>query len=174
MTTIQYVSNHNQILNDLASAVDASSDLLFEAVQFSVERTKNPFLAAAKGTPRQAVHPFVWSNDPAANERARRWYFAAIKRGDIPTDGTRYIRSGKFGNSFDIVAMRDGDDVIATFGSSASAASYIVGNADGSLQQIPGHRRTGWYEFDLLAEVWAEERIRETAERLAVLVEKSL
>jgi hypothetical protein len=158
----------------LLTVLDDSEDIIQDAVRYAVRRTANPTLAAVNFAPRPAVHPFVWSLNPAANERARRWYFAAVKRGEIPTDGTRYVRTGRLNASFDIATEQSDDGFSAVFGTDFDKASYVVGDMTGNLEQVPGHRTTGWWELRPIAEVWVEETDREFRERLAVEVEARL
>lgn len=158
----------------LQDTINDTNAIVREAVEYSAERTRNPFLAGAQGTPPPSVHPFVWSRDPQANARARRWYFGAIARGEIPTDGERYLRSGKLGESFTITVVDNQGAIESVFGSSANSASYVVGNADGSLQQIPGHDTTGWWQFQPLADAWVDEATREAAEAIARITEERI
>lgn len=171
MTAIRVETLSNGDFSQLNIAIDITPEILHDVVQEGIVETSGAILQQSSEYPRPAVHPFVWSFDPQANARARRWYFAAIARGEISTDGQRYVRTGQFGESFDIVAERQGDDTEAMFGSGFNAASYVVGNASGSVQQIPGHAITGWYQFNVLADVWALELIEFVDIRFALAFE---
>lgn len=122
------------------------------AAQEAFTAIKPELEAALKQTPRPSVHPFVWSNDPAANARARRWYFWAIREGIIPTDGRRYKRSGKLGTIWDIELLDNPPQILVKTNETDERGRFryrwVVGTFDrrtGTRWQIPGHRRTGWY-----------------------------
>ncbi|GAB4527821.1 MAG: hypothetical protein OHK0046_45980 [Anaerolineae bacterium] len=103
--------------------------------------------------PRPSVHPFVWSPNPAAHRRAARWYFAALARGEIPTDGTRYLRSGRMAADWtaETRLTEDGTLLVGVV-NDAPAASYVYGSD--TFRQVPGHRTTGWpYVVDALDEL---------------------
>lgn len=157
---IPYIVGDLEPFNDILNTIENAEDILASVVEGAIAEVSQSYLAELAEYPRPSVHPFRWSYDDAANERARRWYFAAIRRGEIPTDGTRYKRSGRFGKSWDSVVQETGDSVDAVLGTKFDKASYVVGNADGTLNQIPGHKRTGWYEFQPIGERWADDVVR--------------
>lgn len=92
--------------------------------------------------PGPSIHPFIWSNDPTANLRARRWWFWAINTGIIPTDGERYIRSHRLSEGWTVGVVNRNREVIITGQNERDGASYVHGND--TLDQVPGHRTTGW------------------------------
>lgn len=114
-------------------------------------RTRNPVRnlkrRIAREPSRQPAHPFIWSFDTAAQTRARNWWFAAINDKipgvSIPTDGSRYKRTGKgiegiqviFDRPLDTIAVEVADDRFY---------NYVVGP-----RQVPSHQRTGWKRIDL-------------------------
>lgn len=85
---------------------------------------------------------FVWSRNKAANARARRWWFANIKKGNIRTDGHNYIRSGKLQQAWTIRAIVQQGKATITVENPSRGASYVYG--DENRAQIPGHATTGW------------------------------
>lgn len=88
--------------------------------------------------------PFVWSFDPAANARARRWYFA----NKVPpgSRGGRYQRTGDLVKSFDITTLRSDDSDLIMLDTDASGAEYVVGD-----RQVPSHAQTPWFQIDEIA-----------------------
>lgn len=80
--------------------------------------------------------PFVWSLDPEANARARRWFFANYPNG--------YERTGALAEAWDVLINIAREGLAVTITNEARAASYVYGDEEGS--QIPGHAETGWYE----------------------------
>ena len=109
-------------------------------------------LAALQKVPGIPKSPFVWSNNPAANARARRWWFAAIKRGIIETENGHYKRTGNLMKGWDIDIKNKTDGVVLTV-SNEAAKGIIIAYVYGSLSldegeaarfQLPGHVATGW------------------------------
>jgi hypothetical protein len=98
--------------------------------------------------PRTSIK-FVWSLNRAANARARRWWFANLRAGNIPTDGQHYLRSGVIENSWQNEIFLDGDEVVLSFFNPADGAEYVYGSPEQT--QVPGHATTGWLNYkDLL------------------------
>ncbi len=89
--------------------------------------------------PGLSVHPFVWSIDPAANARARRWWFAAIRDGRVQTSGNRYKRTGGIIASFKIGSKINRETMTITASTPSRGYKYVY-----TARQIPGHKRTGW------------------------------
>ncbi len=168
---IEYVADVKQ-LNKYSEAFDDIDDVVKTAVELAVADASPSALQAARNTPRPSVHPFVWSYDPIKQAKARRWYFAAIKRGEINTNGQRYVRSGKFGRSFDTGVQDHGDSIDAVFGSDFDKSSYVVGNADESIKQIPGHDTTGWQKFAIPAEQFEDDVVKGVQKELPNVFEK--
>lgn len=100
--------------------------------------------------PGAVVHPFVWSTDATKNARARRYYFAAVRRGDIPTSGGGYARTGSYGRSWFVQRDTEADAFVLRVGSRHPAAQFIGGSlnqrsvGEAARWQIPGHSATGW------------------------------
>jgi len=94
---------------------------------------------------RQPAHPFIWSFDQAAQQRARNWWFAAIA-GKIPgvridTDGEHYRRSGALLNNIRVFIDRPAGTITVT-GVDSDAFDFTVGR-----KQVPSHKRTGWKDI---------------------------
>jgi hypothetical protein len=119
---------------------------------------------------RAASLPFVWSRNKEKNEKARRWYFAAIRRGEIPTSGGRYQRTGEYAKSWTGKLLKDGTTRTIRISNSYPAAKWIGGSFDRNRDfQIPGHKKTGWARsadtFDFYAEA-AQEEMRKRFDRV--------
>lgn len=85
--------------------------------------------------------PFIWSIDPAAQARARRWYFAnKVPKG---SKGGRYERTGALEKSADVqfVAVDTGGEFQLEHES--GAWDYVYGD-----KQVPSHYLTGWPSED--------------------------
>lgn len=86
--------------------------------------------------PRLPSLPFKWSNDPAADNRARRWYFANKVKG---RKGGRYKRTGALGRSWQFIMETSNFAGTYRIQSLTRAAIFVQGN-----RQVPSHRQTGW------------------------------
>jgi hypothetical protein len=91
--------------------------------------------------PDLPVLPFVWSLYPAANARARRWYFA----NKVPpgSAGGRYDRTGELLDAWKVVINITDNGGIITASNDADGFDWVIGN-----RQVPSHTRTGWYIAD--------------------------
>lgn len=95
---------------------------------------------------RNPAVPFVWSFDPAANARARRWFFANYPNG--------YQRTGDLGEAwYADILLRDGS-IIISLENETRGASYVHGSDE--YGQVPGHVRTGWRHVNEIAGQYAE------------------
>jgi hypothetical protein len=113
---------------------------------------------ARKPAPPRTSIKFVWSLQRAANERARRWWWANLRAGTIPTDGSHYLRSGLISSSWQNEIFIQGDTVVLLIFNPADGAEYVYGSPEQT--QVPGHAATGWLNYqDLLrfADVVREE-----------------
>ena len=145
-------------------------DLLIEREEFifgeslkEAYREVEPLLkrALAVAPPRRNLK-FVWSFNSEANARARRWWFAMIRKGVIPTDGNRYRRTGGMASAFrsmyQYVATEKRHEILIVGGFRGSR--YVVGTFDERRHfQIPGHSSrfgTGWWLLTDVAQEWYE------------------
>ena len=95
--------------------------------------------------PPRPDEKYVWSFNRAANRRAQRWWFAQIKKGSIPTDGSHYLRSNTIINAWVSQIITDGDTVIFTIGNSAPGAEHLYGSP--TQNQNPSHFVDGWPHY---------------------------
>jgi len=165
------VEIQQQGLREALRRLEQTPEIIREAAVFAVERSSNPALGALRFIPRPSVHPFKWSDDPAANERGRRGYFARVARGEIRTDGNRYRRSGALADAWTSDVESSGTRLVARLRNPSPGARFVYGDANGR-GQIPGHDRTGWPDFAPVAEVWVENTVNELEERVATLLER--
>ena len=120
-------------------------------------RLRRPLMTPAP--PRSDVK-FVWSLNRAADERARRWWFRAVREGLVPTDGEHYRRSGTIPASWIITVSRDTNPITVIAQNPAEGSEFVYGSE--TQRQVPGHATTGWPSAkkelaDL--EIWMEEKI---------------
>jgi hypothetical protein len=80
--------------------------------------------------------PFKWSNDPAADARARRWYFANKVKG---RKGGRYKRTGGLAKSWQFVLETTNFAGAYRIQNMYRGAVFVQG-----FRQVPSHRQTGW------------------------------
>lgn len=91
--------------------------------------------------PRQARHPFAF-----ATEKSKRWYFWQVSLGNIPTDGSRYVRQGKTPYGWRVDVETDSNGAVIRISNTWDKSKYVYGtlayaNYDTRVQ---GHRKTGW------------------------------
>lgn len=137
-------------LDDLIAFTDSFDEIAGEIAQ-EVQQEVEPLALDELGTyPGPSQHRGRWSDDPVANERARRWWFGAIARGEIQTDGEHYIRSGGYGESWYVNFSADQGLYAIRFGSTMPGAAYVGGTLNQRSRgeavrwQNPGHGATGW------------------------------
>jgi hypothetical protein len=90
-------------------------------------------------------NPFIWSHTPAAQAKARAWWFQAIKDGRVQTDGEHYIRTGKMAAGWDMTLSIDDDGGLMRLFNENDRATFVNG-----VRQIPSHADTGWPDADLV------------------------
>lgn len=106
---------------------------------------------------RLPILPFVWSKVKAAQDRARRWWFAAIG-GRIPgvrieTQGGRYKRQSDTIDAGASIDESTGDAIIEIPGNTGFGL-HTVGP-----RQVPSHKRTPWPRIDKEAEQLEDDLI---------------
>lgn len=104
-----------------------------EAFRKQVERRALKVLGAYPPQ-RSLSRKFRWSNDPAANAKARRWFFAHYPDG--------YSRTGQLGKAWKVALSVTVAGFSLSIGNPAKAASYVYGSE--RYDQVPGHVDTGW------------------------------
>lgn len=134
--------------------VDTISTDVFKAIE-------RPLLDDLRTYPaRAAVLPFVWSRNKAANERARRYYFAVIAKSN---PGGRYQRTGKYAQSWTVTLRKSGSVRTISAGSNYPAAKFIGGSFNRNRDfQIPGHKVTGWPQSAKTVDFWLNASQEET------------
>lgn len=122
---------------------------------------ENTFLPRLSEYPKtRAVHPFVWSHNPAANARARRKYFWLVNKGLVETDSYGYVRNGGYARSWIFDINITDETLTLTLFNTFPARKWVGGDS-----QIPGHAKTGWIQYketiaDMLMYTDAEFRVR--------------
>jgi len=160
--------------------------LEMERIGDRVQREIEPTLLSELAYyPGPATHPFVWSTDATKNARARRYYFAAVRRGAIPTQGGRYARTGAYGRSWFLAQQVESGAFALRVGTTYPAARFIGGALnqrsvrEAVAWQIPGHATTGWprqvetvdYWLDVASRMFADEVL--TSLEQLVVIEKA-
>lgn len=173
MSLVDYDIDTKQ-LDALARVFADVRDIVASTIEQVTADVAPSILDVARNYPRPAVHPFVWSNDPIANRRAQRYYHAAIARGEISTNGSRYVRTNKFANGFDVRVEESSNSTDAVLGNNFDKSTYIVGSADGSVNQIVGHDRTGWNPFRNVAQQFENDIVQGVDRALPNAIEKRI
>lgn len=129
---------------DVLDAVRASIANAPKTIQTYAEKTLPDVLqkdlAPLKTEPREPTLPFVWSNDPAKNARARRWYFANKVRGNR---GGRYVRTHALVNNWKVTTGSLANGSVITVSNDTPGLDYVQGP-----RQVPSHHDSGWAQYD--------------------------
>jgi hypothetical protein len=137
---------------DIANAPRTIQTYITKTVPALIRKDLTPLVTE----PREPTLPFVWSNDPVKNARARRWYFANKVKG---RGGGRYVRTHGLVNNWEVKAGGTGDGAIITVSNDTPGLEYVQGN-----RQVPSHKSSGWAQYDdvlLKAEKHANDLIVE-------------
>lgn len=146
------VTRHFEPLDDLIAFADSFDEIAGEIAQ-EVQQEIEPLALDELDTyPGPSQHRGRWSDDPAANERARRYYWWAVGAGVINADPVTgaYIRSGGYGESWYVAFSADQGLFAIRIGSTMPGAAYVGGTLNQRSRgeavrwQNPGHSATGW------------------------------
>ncbi len=156
-----YVLYDARKLETLSAFLEAYPELALETVQDVFDqRIKPHLLSELRHTPGPAKHPFAF-----ATEKSRRWYFHAVRSGLIPTDGERYLRTGKTMQAWEVGVTISDDAVALSAKNPKRHIKWLTGN-----RQVPGHRVTGWPPHDETLIYWAGVAKEETGQALRSLI----
>jgi hypothetical protein len=115
-------------------------------VSGTVEKNQRRYLDAMHQLdPGPSQHRGRWSTDPAANARARRGYWARVRRGEIranPITGA-YIRTGELARGWRLVANKNFTTLFNPAQASAFVYTFGAIVARGGRPN-PGHIATRW------------------------------
>ena len=93
---------------------------------------------------------YVWSNNKAANERARAWWFDKIRRGLMPTDGSHYIRQRQPPRGWNTDISIEASNIVFAVFNTWPGAKYVWGKLTGASYigdydtRNPTHASDGW------------------------------
>lgn len=99
------------------------------------------------------VGRFIWSRNREKQARARRWWFAAIRKGIVPTANGRYARTGLLQRSWKLESRIESYFGAISISNSRKGAEFVVGT-----WQVPSHEANGYPRIDRLA-VQSGERL---------------
>lgn len=140
------------IIDDLVTAPRRLQAIVAGRVKTQLERD----IAPLKTEPPEPDYPFIWSHNPAAQARARAWWFAHLKR-----KGAK--KGGKFKRTHGLVEGWQVD--VNTFRTSISLSVYNPAvkavKWTQSVFQVPSHKRSGWEQYEGIL-LRAEERAENT------------
>lgn len=130
------------VLEAIQSQARKTPALMAKTFQRNAGRVTRRLLDELTTEPRPAVHSFGF-----ATPKSRRWYFAALRQGLIPTDGKRYKRRGVMLKAWKITIKPTLEGGEAVLENSQEGAQYVYGP-----RQVPGHKITGWPSIETLQE----------------------
>lgn len=142
------------VIADLKNAPRKLQQAAATRIKAIVERDIQPL----RNEPPQSSLPFIWSRNPAAQARARRWYFANKVPKGKRKKGARYKRTHGLaqGWTVDVNAFR-ASLLIAVSNPAVKAVKWAE-----SIFQTPSHQASGWAQYEdvlLKAEVHAEDAL---------------
>lgn len=134
-------------IENLIAFLDAYPELATEAVSDALKREViPPLLSELRHVPGPSKHPWAF-----ATAKSRRWWFYAVRAGLVPTDGERYVRSGKLMAAWKVRISVDDDTVVLSAENKNKAIRYVTGD-----RQVRGHKNTGWPKHGPTIDFWAE------------------
>lgn len=142
------------IIDDLVAAPRRLQQIVATRVKDQLERDIEPL----RTEPPEPDYPFIWSHNPAAQARARAWWFAHLKRtGKLKAGGGKYKRTGGLVKGWTVDASQFRNSILLSVYNPASRAVKWAQ----SVFQVPSHKRSGWSQYeDVLLR--AEERAADT------------
>lgn len=163
MINVTPIVEFNQIDN-LIDFVQVYPELATAAIQDRWNaRIKPGFLDELRYIPGPSKNglnsgtPFIWSLNPAANARARRWFFANYPNG--------YQRTGALTEAWQVDVGVSDDAAFMSARNNSDAYKWTQGK-----RQIPGHANTGWIKAQLIIDFWANAAMEEVTAALDELV----
>lgn len=142
-------------------ALDAAKTALNRDVTPQFESELRYYPGASKNG-LNSGQPFVWSLNKAANDRARRAFFALHPNG--------YQRTGAFGRGWSVVINEGINNISMTVRNPFKKAALVVGNIRTGEGQIPGHSRTGWPLVYKTIDFWQEAAQETTVKAVDKLI----
>ncbi len=107
-----------------------------------VEARVKQILSAPQDLP---ALPFIWSSDPAAQNRGRRGYFAKLKReGKYNPNGGRHERTGDLERATEVHFYEVENGGFYQLENGAPGAEFVITQE----KQVPSHYLTGWQTVD--------------------------
>lgn len=138
----------DDVFDALAVTMDAAPKRLRNGAQRIVSREGSKVLKELQAAPEPSPLPFVWSLNPAKQERARRWYFAnKVPKGRGRGKGRgRYRRTGTLKKAWKVRANLSDRNGLLVLENDAPGAAFVYGP-----RQVPSHMATGWPEGEKVA-----------------------
>lgn len=144
-----------KVITDIVTDIAAAPRKLQQIIQTRVVTQLETDIQPLRTEPPEPDYPFIWSNNPAAQARARAWWFAHLKR--TGQKGVRYKRTGGLVKGWQVDASTFRNSVLlSVYNPAVRAVKWTQ-----SVFQVVSHKRSGWatYEDILLR---AEERAENT------------
>lgn len=142
--------------DNLRDTARASPAQMRNGVKIAVRRERTRLNKEFERPIPLPTHPFRWSRTPAKQARARRWWFAAVRDGRVPTANGRYQRSGLLQRSWDLESRIEAYFGAISIRNTRPGAEFVVGT-----WQVPSHERSGYPRIDRLAAVSGERLTNE-------------
>lgn len=126
------------IIDDLVTAPRRLQQIVATRVKDQLERDIEPL----RTEPPEPDYPFIWSNNPAAQARARAWWFAHLKR--TGQKGGRYKRTHGLAQGWQVdVNTFRASVLLSVYNPAVKAVKWTQ-----SVLQVPSHKRSGWQQYE--------------------------
>lgn len=144
MFTVQVDSPDEKLFTEkIATILDLPKALEDKALSVSVTLESQLSQIYTTAAPRDNSE-FVWSLDPTKNKKAKGWWFHNLRKGNIPTDGRHYKRSGKPPYSVVLNVTEKRGAVSFQILMKKPKMRFVFGALNGIDTRNPSHKRTGW------------------------------
>lgn len=136
------------VFRQVEARIQQSPGLMTTAANRRYRKVRPLILKDAKLSNRQPPLPMIWSFNPAAQARARAWYFANV----VPkgSKGGRYKRTGAMDKATQVTGNFTKTGGVITLGNNALGSLYVFG-----FRQVPGHSAAGHPRFGEVALKWS-------------------
>lgn len=138
------VTYNNRVLSDLSTKIKKAPATILDVAEKTIPSLMQRELEPLTTEPRIPTLPFIWSFDPAAQARARRYYFGVKLKGK--PRGGRYSRTHMLVNQWKkIIVARTPNEATFTTGNDMPGLDYVQGPS-----QVPSHNDSGWGRYDIV------------------------
>lgn len=135
--------NEKLLLEKELSVLDLPKILEDKAIA-SGEKLESKLSEIYATAPPRGNSKYIWSLDPEKDKAARGWWFWKVRKGEIPTDGKHYKRSGKPPYGVGVFLDSARRAILFQVVMRNPKMIYPFGALNGVDTRNPSHKVTGW------------------------------